>query len=287
MLALLRIGAVLMFLGRAYEHIRWIGPFRDIFYHPQGFGGWFANFIGKPLNEIYNDHFYEHAVSYFSDGVGILYLLAAIVILFYERLSKLKWVVIIATSFLLLTYFGYLYGKNLDQYGMFVEHAAQFIIPLTFIWQYEKKEFRVHFWGTIAIVVTFIAHGLYAYGYYAQPGSFVDMMIVGFKMDEETARFSLKVIGILDFVFGFIVLLNIWILIGKTLHTSLIFLLKIFLYYGVVWGALTALARIYVPFNYEMMLHSFDQYFFQFMVRFPHFIIPLVLLLKLNISSVK
>ena len=202
MIALLRIGAVFMFLGRAYEHIRWIGPFRDIFYHPQGFGGWFSRFIDRPLNEIYNDHFYEHAVSYFSDGVGILYLLAALVILFYEKLSKLKWLVIVATSFLLLTYFGYLYGKNLDQYGMFVEHAAQFIIPFAFIWQFENKDFRVHFWGTIAIVITFVAHGLYAYGYYPQPGSFVDMMIVGFKMDESTSRLSLKIIGILDFIFG-------------------------------------------------------------------------------------
>ncbi len=282
MFSLLRVSVFLMFLGRAYEHIRWIGPFRDIFYHPQGFGGWFANFVDKPLNEIYNDHFYENAVSYFSDGVGILYLLAAIVILFYEKLSKLKWLVYVATYFLLLTYFGYLYGKNLDQYGMFVEHAAQFIIPFAFIWQYEKKEFRVHFWGTIAIAITFFAHGLYAYGYYPQPGSFVDMMILGFKMNEDTARYTLKIIGVLDFVFAGIVLLNLYVLFGNKIHVSLHLLLKIFLYYGLIWGGLTALARIYIPFNGDMIIHSFDQYFFQFLVRLPHFIIPLVLLLKMN-----
>jgi hypothetical protein len=282
MLALLRIGVFLMFLGRAYEHIRWIGPFRDIFYHPQGFGGWFASFIDKPLNEIYNDHFYENAINYFSDAIGILYFSAGIVILFYERLFKLKWLVYVASFFLLLTYFGYLYSKNLDQYGMFVEHAAQFILPFAFIWQYEKKEFRVHFWGSIAIVLTFIAHGLYAYGYYPQPGSFVDMMILGFKMNEETARFSLKIIGVLDFVFGGVVLLNLWILSGRKLHFSLVILLKFFLFYGIIWGGLTAFARIYITFHPEMMTHWLDQYLLEFLVRIPHFILPLVLYLKIK-----
>jgi len=271
-----------MLIGRAYQHIRWGGPFRDIFYHPEGLGGWYAALIGRPLKVIYNDHFYEYALSYFSDGVGFVFLLAAIVILFYERLAKFKWLVYAALGFLLLTFFGFLYGKNLDQYGMFFEHTAQFFAPLLFIWAFQGMQRKVITLGTIAIAITYFCHGLYAYGYYPQPGHFADMMIIGFGMKEDLARSVLVGIGVLDFVFALIAMLSL-INFGRLENSKMLKIIFIInLWYAVIWGVLTSVARVYTSYTDGMFWHWADQYWLEFLVRIPHFIIPYVLLKKMK-----
>jgi hypothetical protein len=271
-----------MLLGRAYQHIRWGGPFRDIFYDPNGFGGWYASIIKRPLKEIYTDHFYENLLSYFSDFVGVVFFITAIVILFYESLSKLKGFIYATTILLCLVFYGFLYGKNLDQYGMFFEHSAQLIFPLIFLWSYQRKTRLVNVLGSIAIAVTYICHGLYAYGYYPQPGHFVDMMIIGLGMTEDFARNVLVSIGIIDFVFAIIVILGVFIKQYFDTKSWLIVLLKINLWYGIVWGLLTSIARVYTSYVDGMLLHWADQYFLEFLVRIPHFALPYFLLKQLT-----
>lgn len=283
MIVWLRIGAVLMFLGRAYEYIRWGGPYRDIFYHPQGLGGWYADLIDRPLIEIYNDHFYEHLLSYISDGVGVLFLITAVFLIFYERVPKLKWLIWLASFFLLLHYFGLLYHKNLVQYGIFFEHAAQFAIPWCFLFFADGKKKRAMWWAVIATSVTFFSHGLYAMGYYPQPGHFADMMITGLGMTEDIARTTLTWIGYLDIVFAGLVLITPFSYESKGLKV----ILTVNIWYAIVWGGLTALARVYTSYTQGMFAHWMDQHLFQTVVRAPHFILPLVIALfyKLGIRS--
>ncbi|MCB9196415.1 MAG: hypothetical protein H6598_09335 [Flavobacteriales bacterium] len=273
MISFLRWGTVLMFLSRAYEHIRWGGPYRDIFYHPQGLGGWYANLIDRPLKEIYNDHFYEHALSYFSKGIGVIFLLTAVVILFYERLVKFKWILYPTSFFLLLYYFGLLYGKNLQQFGMFFEHMGQFVIPWCFVFAVENKWRRTMWWAISGISLTFFCHGLYAMGYYPQPGHFADMMISGFGMTEDTSRYLLKWIGYIDLVFAFLVFLTPTLSNQKGWKE----LVWINLWYAIIWGFLTAVARIYTSYTPGMFGHWMDQHLFQTIVRIPHFVIPIVI----------
>lgn len=273
MIALLRWGAVLMLFARGYEYLRWIGPYRDIFYHPQGFGGWYADLIGRPLVEIYNDHFYEYLLSYLSDAVGVIFILSGIFLLFFERLKKWKWVLWIPSFFLLLHYFGLLYGKNLQQYGMFFEHSGQFVILWSFVFAAEGRWKRSMWWSIIGISLTFFCHGLYAMGYYPQPGHFADMMITGFGMTEDLARGTLIWIGYLDILFAFLVILTPGFhgaKIGKPI-------LSINLWYAFIWGLLTAMARIYTSYTPGMFSHWMDQHLFQTVVRVPHFILPLVI----------
>ena len=281
MINLLRYSAAFMLIGRAYEHIRWGGPFRDIFYHPDGFGGWYANLINRPLKEIYNDHFYETALSYFSDGIGVIFLLTAVLILFFERLQKFKSLIFISTGCLALTFFGFLYGKNLAQIGMFFEHSAQLASPLLFLWSYQRKNDKVVWWATVSIAITFLCHGLYAYGYYPQPGNFADMMILGFGLTEDFSRELLIIIGILDFVFAAIAIGSLISFVIPLNHIWVRRILQINLWYAILWGFLTALARLYTSYTEGMFLHWADQYWLEFMVRIPHFIIPYVLLKKL------
>jgi hypothetical protein len=272
MLNWLRFGAVAMFLARAYEYIRWGGPFRDIFYHPQGFGGWYAELMDTPLHELLSDPFYESALDWFSDGIGVLFILTALMLLFYEKVSKLSWILWVSSAFLLLHYYGLLYHKNLVQYGIFFEHAAQFVIPWCFVFFAEKKEKLAVLICVIGASITYFSHALYAIGYYPQPGHFVDMMIAGFGMTEDVAREALVHIGYLDIVFAFLVLLTPWVYEKKGLR----FLMTVNIWYGILWGALTALARTYTSYTSGMVLHWLDQHMFQTIVRVPHFVVPLV-----------
>jgi hypothetical protein len=267
-----------MLLGRAYQHIRWGGPYRDIFYHPDGFGGWYANLIGRPLGDIYNDHFYEFLLDYFANGIGVIFILSAFIILFYERLARLKWIVFLSVGFLGLTFFGLLYGKNLAQYGMFFEHSSQLVFPLLFIWTFNKRLTRVVIWGTISIAMTFLCHGLYAYGYYPQPGHFADMMILGFGFTEDLSRSLLIQIGVLDFIYaGLAMLFLIPYMFGNTSNWW-VASAKINMWYAVIWGLLTAVARLYTSYSGDLFWHWADQYWLEFFVRIPHFIVPYVLI---------
>ncbi len=275
MLAWLRYGAVLMFLARSYEYIRWGGPFRDIFFHPQGLGGWYAELIDRPLIEIYKDPFYEHLLSYISDGIGLLFLICGIWLLFYEKFRKWTWLLGVTSFFLLLHYFGLLYHKNLVQYGIFFEHAAQFAAPWCFVFFAQGKEKRALLWAVIAISITFFSHGLYAMGYYPQPGHFVDMMISGFYMTEDTSREVLTWVGYVDILFAFLVLLTPLLYDKKGFRVAL----TVNIWYAIVWGMLTAIARVYTSYTAGMEAHWLDQHLFQTVVRVPHFIIPLFIAL--------
>ena len=114
-----------------------------------------------------------------------------------------------------------------------------------------------------SIAFTFFGHGLFAIGYYPQPGYFIDMMIKGFDIHETLARNVLIVFGILDFIFA------ISIFIPKLLSAALI--------YGILWGFITAIARITTSFNTDFLDNWIEQYLFAFMIRVPHFLIPLIL----------
>lgn len=280
MIGWLRIGTVLMLVARAYEYIRWGGPFRDIFYHPQGFGGWYANLIDRSLWDIYNDHFYERLLAYISDGVGVVFILTALFIVFYEKLAKHVWILWIASFFLLLHYYGLLYHKNLVQYGVFFEHAAQFAIPWCFVLMKKGKANTAGWWGVIATSITFFSHGLYAMGYYPQPGHFADMMIVGFGMTEDTARLVLTWIGYVDIVFAIIVLATPLMYERKAFKMVLL----VNIWYAVIWGLLTAVARVYTSYTPGMFLHWMDQHLFQTVVRVPHFILPLFVALFYDLA---
>ncbi len=271
----LRFSAALMFFGRFWEHFRWLGPYRDVFYYPKGFFMATVQFFtNETVTEIYNNHFYENLVIYFSKGLGIVFLFAGIIILFYEKLKQLKWFVYLALFGLLFCYWGILMGKHFEMWGIFFEHMAQLAAPVLFLQFYTQNSYRITYLAQIAISITFISHGLFAVGYYPQPGYFADMMIVGFRLTEHTARLLLIIVGWLDFLFGIVILIPFWRLTQR--WTRKIFLA--FVWYGIIWGFLTALARFYVPYNTDFFWNVLSQDFYKVLIRVPHFTLPLFIL---------
>ena len=90
-------------------------------------------------------------------------------------------------------------------------------------------------------------------------------MVINFTgMTNDEAKLILKIMGYLDFVFA----------VGLFIP----YVAKYFLWYGLLWGFLTAFARVYTNFDIDFFKLSFTQNALEFFVRIPHFILPLILL---------
>ena len=158
---------------------------------------------------------------------------------------------------------------NYWRLGHFAELTLQWNSPLIFWLMIRPKvNYRlVDYLLRISIALTFIGHGLYAYGYYPVPGHFQQMMISGFGINNEQAISLLKLAGILDFVVAALIFLPF----QKIRKGALVYI--------VVWGCLTALARIWSHIDFSSVNYLFTHWIPQFFVRSEHFLLPIALLL--------
>ncbi|UTW64317.1 hypothetical protein KFE98_09315 [bacterium SCSIO 12741] len=118
--------------------------------------------------------------------------------------------------------------------------------------------------GLILATLTFAGHGLFALNWYPRPGIFIDMVIRAFHCSESSAELFLMVIGVLDLSLIFLVAFK------KTR--------KYALWYMVIWGLLTALARPLFNFDPQFASATLAQWIPEALIRAPHFLIPLWLL---------
>jgi hypothetical protein len=117
----------------------------------------------------------------------------------------------------------------------------------------------------IAIALTFIAHGLYAMNVFPLPQKFIRMMIVGFGTTNILAKDILFYLGMADLI----------VAVGMFFPKAI----KWCAFYAFVWGFFTAFARLYtyvVPYDFW---RSFSQSITGFLVRTPHYSLPLIIFL--------
>ena len=270
---LLRILGVTLFLGRAWECFRWKTKLSNVIWDPQRFGKNLESIYGKSLNEIYSQKLSEPLLNGIDTALGVIFIVAAIAcVLTKPKLRGLNWLIYLGTLGLGLVYFAMYYSKAF-YFGYLLEHSLQMYCGIALVLA-TKKVAIPKLMGILKILtaITFVCHGLFAVGYYPMPGKFIDYMITGFGMDQSTAQTSLIILGILDFIFA------ILIFIPKVAKPALI--------YGIIWGFLTALARVWTTFSWDFLGNWFDQYFFEFVVRMCHFIVPLTIWLVASSKKV-
>jgi hypothetical protein len=197
-------------------------------------------------------------------GFGIFYALMAVVTLFIRsrHIKKFMWLYILSS--VLLAFLAFLYTmEKFYHAGQFFEYAIQVLLPLFFIYMLSQriKPGRLLLFMKIAIALTFSAHGLYATGFYPQPGVFVDMFISILHVSEPVAVKMLFLAGILDFV------------VSVALFVPL--LAKYALLYAALWGGLTAVARTWANFYFDFPLSSLHQNLYETLYRLPHLLVPL------------
>lgn len=262
--AVLKYCTVFVFLGRGYQHIFWDAPYRAFFWDESLLEGVVNTLFRMTWNDYVTSPSISNGIVMFIKCTGVFYLLCAIGVYFIKPSMKKLGKLLLLGGGLSLFILAFLYSKDrFFHVGQFFEYTAQFMSPiLLYLLMFSKVKLeKIKTLALIVIALTFICHGLYAIGYYPIPGIFMDMTLNILPVTEPIAHSFLKIAGILDFIVA------IAIFIPKVS--------KMALWYMVVWGGLTAIARLVGHFYIDFLGITFSQWTWEVFVRLPHALLPL------------
>lgn len=261
---LLRASAVACFAGWTWAHLYWEAPYGVILWSEGAFAlaerlgvGW-EGFVGSGAN--------DGIVQLLNRGLGWLYLLCGILSITARAKSRLQLALLAGGSGLLVLLSYAKYVSSGSQLPMFVEHGGQMLTPILLVLALARgaRDRVTVAVALVAFITTFCGHGIYALGLiWPTPSNFYGMTSVILGVGSETARIILLVAGVLDFV----------ICIGLFLPS----LRRPSALYGAAWGFLTALARPVAGMSLALNYWGADQFLHEFLLRAPHFMIPLYL----------
>ena len=273
---LLQITAFGLFTGRAWQHLTQGGPYRAFFWKED----WMKPIVTALVDVDWTDYVTsprtDATIVGLEVGLGIVFASLAVAVFLLKKMPlRWGWFLMISGAVLLFGLaFCYFLDKNL-QWGQWWEYSAQFGTPIFLaVAAYRTiDQLKWKFWMRAAVAVTFVCHGLYALGYYPQPGDFVSMMMNGFGMSEGASKTWLIYAGIADLI----VAVGLFIPVGWIVRTSL--------WYMVAWGLLTTFARLYANFLPGLTFSDLSYWIPHVLYRFPHFMLPLVLLVMYRKES--
>lgn len=261
---------IALFLGRAWQALFWDLPLRTFFWDEELLGGVVVHLTDDTWQHYVTNESMptDQWIDGLSIGLGLFWMICALVTPLGFRYLRLTRAFLYAGAISLLL-LAVLYAKDhYWQVAQLFEYVAQVTAPLFLVAVYQTKSNTSRFrWGLrIVIATTFVCHGLYAYGFYPQPGAWVTWCrnILGVETDE-SVRLFLTTMGVLDFIAA-IGLFIPW----KWIEQPAIV-------YCIVWGFLTALARLWGNFYSDMLLVSLHQHTYEVIYRLVHGGLPLLL----------
>lgn len=266
LLLILKLACFFLFAGRAWQHLVWDIPMRTLL--------WDQDIMEQPIQWLTGMTWFEYATSDIQDQVlqsvkvslGVFYAICAGLSLWINKSCKWMGKTILVGGLLLVGLSFLYYKEKFFHLGQLFEYSSQLFIPvllyMVLFTNIAKKQLILM--GKVAVGLTFTCHGLYALGYYPQPGHFVDMMINGFYISEDVARNVLWLVGVIDIVISVgIFIPRVW---------------KYCMWYAVVWGLMTAVARVTTNFYIDFPLETLNQWTPQMLYRLPHGLLPLILI---------
>lgn len=267
MLLLLRWATIAVFMGRAWQHLYWDAPFRTVLWDERLMSG-LVRWLGWDWTEWVTSPAVESGIGWLVWLSGLAYVLAAVGAYFLtaDRLWA-RWLVALGALGLLVLAF--LYTKEKFYHlGQFFEYSLQVGSPIFLLWLSREEQVSAAFVLTIrvAVALTFTCHGLYAIGYYPRPVNFTSMVMNGLFLSQKNAVSLLEVAGFLDFIVALLLLLP-W---RKVVMVALA--------YCVLWGGLTAFARIWSNLWVSPAETVLLQWVHESLYRWPHFMAPAGLL---------
>ena len=278
-LKLLQLSTFTVLLGRAWQHLYWDAPFRALLWDEQLLSGLVQSFTSMNWETYITSMEIDERISTLIKGFGYFYLISAILTFFIHKIPKFFRPFLWISSLALIT-LALLYCKErFFSIGQFFEYTLQFGSPF-FLWWWLRQEQspnslpKLTFILKVAIALTFTCHGLYAIGYYPIPVQFMEMTMNILGVDEEMTKSFLLTAGILDFA----------VAIGIFLPWKWA---RFFLLYAIFWGFGTSIARVWAYFNWEWLDYVLLQWLHETVMRMPHFLIPLAVLILGNSKNVK
>lgn len=263
---IVQMATVAVFLGRAWQHLFWDAPYRALLWD-ENWMKWIVEDIFKtPWGDyVYNS---DSGIQIFTKMIGVFYIICALAAAMIKRWSRFSIILLYIGAFSLI-FLAALYAKErFFHAGQFFEYTLQWGSPILLVVLHRRQILtqQVVFFVKIAIALTFICHGLYAIGYYPRPGGFLEMAMNILHITDAQAAHFLFVAGIMDFAVSILIFLPNRIAIGA-------------LAYCIIWGFFTTIARVWAHFYIEFLPNVFLQWLHESVMRFPHFLIPLAVLL--------
>ena len=262
---ILQLTVILMFAGRVWQHWFLSTPYREFFWNRRLFG-WFSDrFLGITWNEYLLSETVEQYTNGVIIGVGCVFALGIAGTIWVNRLAGR---IGVCTAWAFLWPFAWFHFMgNIYNWALLFEFSAQFFTPLLLLY-FRKDNARPEAFITlvkVVLAVTFISHGLYASGIYPVPQKFLTMTMNILPVNKAAAIGILRLAGIADF------------LVAVGLFYPALY--RICLWYMMVWGFLTAFARIYANLYIFDIWRSLFQWTYDFLIRSPHYLLPLLLLM--------
>jgi hypothetical protein len=202
-------------------------------------------------------------------SVGFVFFLTGSLLVFHlPKTSAAKWMlpfVWFCTFWLVFIYFCY-YLDVFHQLGQFLEYALQAVaLPVWYFAQRNGVSNRVVWVIKCAAALCFFNHGLYAIGFYPQPGHWQQIAINLTGVTNATAKILLKIFGYLDFI------AVVFLFLPRPFQ-------KAALWYMFLWGLASALARPIGLFNIQFIADWAGQHIHEAVLRMPHALLPAALL---------
>jgi hypothetical protein len=252
---------------------RWDSPIRELIWEEK----WWTPVLAK--FDITWGHFARTSdlwitptlkwTGFFLMGSALIPWLAAL-----PRLRWMRWFLLPAMLILVLDAFSRWIAKDM-QAGLAMEYGLRVFAPLALLLCLRQGgalspvRRRIVTWLLLlASALTFTGHGLYAMGYYDIPLAFRLMTTEILPLSEEASLLFLKTAGWLDFVVVALVFLP------ATRLAALI-------YMG-LWGGATTAARIWAYYDPTLPWKGLDPWLAEALVRTPHWLVPLWLILMIR-----
>jgi len=274
---LLRVTCVLLFLGRAWQHLRWDAPFRALLWSQDTMEAPVRFFLGLDWNTYATNPATEAFIRGLIHAHGGFYLLCAVAAALCTPSKRWTHWLLFAGA-LSLFFLSYLYYRDkIYRLGEWGEYACQFALPVLLVLSVRgvSWENRIRPLIRIAVALTFACHGLYAIGFYPTPGEWTTMVMMITRLGEDSSLLLIRVAGALDFLAAALLFFARWE--------------RPAVLYAFAWGLLTALARSVAFIRWDNFSESTAQWLHETIIRLPHAVLPLVLLIALpwNVSAIR
>ena len=265
-----RLAVFTIFLGRAWQHLIWDGPYRTFFGDKELMEGVIFFLTGREWFDYVTDPSTDLFITILTKALGIFYASMSILTLTIQNQKWAKFYYWLASTLLAILGLIYCNGKFFHV-AHFVEYSIQFLSPIIFYYFVvgDLDSNRCLSYLKITVAATFVSYGIYAFGIYPLPGVFIDITINILGIRENLAHQVLIVASILDLAVGVLIFIPS--------------LEKYAVSYAVLWGLATALARTWanIEFGYAFW-PCLNQYLPETIYRICHGLIPLVIFLNLK-----
>ncbi|NWK55996.1 hypothetical protein HW115_10255 [Verrucomicrobiaceae bacterium N1E253] len=264
-LAVLQLCTTLTLLSRGWLMFRWDSHIRGLCWNEELLTPWIEQYTDSSWDDyaLHSDPYITSSIEWL--GITLMIISGLCLLLRVPKLAWLKWSLVPAFLIMTLDAFGNLADKDYDA-AMAMEYALQVGTPLALLMALTRHKWN-RTWGWIVSLLAascFLGHGLYAAGHFPLPWSFQTMSMTILRVDEEQAKAFLYLAGVLDFIVAAAILIPA--------------LRRPALYYMILWGGVTSLARVLAHYNPALKYNGLDPWVAEMLVRSSHWLLPLLIL---------